>query len=78
MRVKSRHDAQQTGNRLPALQVPEQPQVEPERKVDRQTAQDYWRTHTWINGYEQELDVGMVEHVTDKGRLIRYSVGHIK
>lgn len=52
--------------------------VEPEREAGRQTPQDYWRTHTWMNGHEQELEVGMASHVTEKGRVIHYSVGVIK
>jgi hypothetical protein len=45
----------------------------------QQTATDYWRTHTYMNGHEQELvDGGMCSGVTPKGRVFRYGVAYLK
>jgi hypothetical protein len=45
----------------------------------RETATDYWRTHTHMNGHEQVLeDGGMCEGVTPKGRVFRYTVAYLK
>jgi hypothetical protein len=78
MRVKKRSNL--APSRDEPLRVSKGPSVDAQirAKGGGQTAQDYWRTHTYMNGHEQELvDGGMCSGVNGK-RVFRYCVAYLK